>query len=123
MVNTSKANSMIQEPEIKNTIIERLKADGITEHKIHKTLRKQLDAKKILYVDPKLSRVEIDDNDAQLKATSIGYKLLGLLKDKDVYVDNRQITFSGDPSKLLDIIKEYKEVKQRLTIDITGEIV
>ena len=119
----SKANSMINEPEIKEAITERLKANGITEHKIHKTLRKQLDAKKIMYVDPKLSRVEVDDNDAQLKATTIGYKLLGLMKDNVTNIDARQVTFSGDPDKLMAIVKEMQTLKAQAVVDTTGEVV
>ena len=120
---TSKARAMIQEPEVKAYIEERLKADGITEHKIHKTLKKQLDAKKVLYVDPKLSRVEVDDNDAQLKAVTTGYKLLGLLKDKDIYIDNRQVTFSGDVTQLAKVADEMKQLRHRASIDISGEVV
>jgi hypothetical protein len=119
----SLANNMIQEPEIKEAITERLKANGITEHKIHKTLRKQLDAKKVMYVDPKLSRVEVDDNDAQLKATTIGYKLLGLMKDNQVNIDNRQVTFSSDPKLLADIVLEMQKLKADAVIDTTGEVV
>jgi len=120
---TSKANSMINEPEIKEAITEKLKANGITEHKIHKTLRKQLDAKKVMFVDPKLSRVEVDDNDAQLKATTIGYKLLGLMKDKDVYIDNRQVTFNADPKLLQDIVLEMQQLRKDASVDTTGEVV
>ena len=119
----SLANNMIQEPEIKEAITERLKANGITEHKIHKTLRKQLDAKKVMYVDPKLSRVEVDDNDAQLKATTIGYKLLGLMKDNQVNIDNRQVTFSSDPKLLADIVLEMQKLKADAVIDTTGEVI
>jgi hypothetical protein len=119
----SYANKVINDPEIKEGIVERLKADGITEHKIHKTLRKQLDAKKVMYVDPKLSRVETDDNDAQLKAVTTGYKLLGLLKDNQPIVYNRQITFSRDPKLLQDIVLEMKQLKQQASIDISGEVI
>lgn len=120
----SKATELIRDaPEIKEGIEQRLKADGITEHKIHKTLRKQLDAKKIMYVDPKLARVEVDDNDAQLKATTIGYKLLGLMKDNVTNIDARQVTFSADPSTLLAIVKEMQTLKAQAVIDTTGEVV
>ena len=119
----SKAKALMENPEIKECIVARLKVAGITEHKIHKTLRKQLDAKKIMYVDPKLARVEVDDNDAQLKATTIGYKLLGLMKDKDVYIDNRQVTFSGDVEQLGQVVAEMKALRQRVAIDTTGEVI
>ena len=119
----SKAKALMDNPEIKECIVARLKVAGITEHKIHKTLRKQLDAKKIMYVDPKLARVEVDDNDAQLKATTIGYKLLGLMKDKDVYIDNRQVTFSGDVEQLGQVVAEMKALRQRVAIDTTGEVI
>ena len=119
----SKAKALMENPEIKECIVARLKAAGITEHKIHKTLRKQLDAKKIMYVDPKLARVEVDDNDAQLKATTIGYKHLGLMKDKDVYIDNRQVTFSGDVEQLGQVVAEMKALRQRVAIDTTGEVI
>lgn len=120
---TSKANAMIQEPEIKEAIEVRLKADGVTERKLHKTLAKQLNAKKVIYYDPKLSKDVVDDNNAQLDAVKVGYKLLGLLKDKDVYVDNRQVTFSGDIMQLAKIAEEMKALRQRACIDISGEVI
>ena len=113
----------MNDPEIIEGIKERLSHDGITEHKIHKTLRKQLDAKKIMYVDPKLSRVEVDDNDAQLKATTIGYKLLGLMKDNVTNIDARQVTFSADPKLLADIVLEMQKLKADAVVDTTGEVV
>ena len=123
MANTSKANSMIQEPEIKEGIVARLKSQGITENKIHKTLAKQLNAKKLMYVDPKLMRVEADDNDAQLKAATTGYKLLGLLKDNVTNIDARQVTFNGDPKALADIVLEMRQLNKDLAIDTDGEVV
>lgn len=123
MADTSKANSMIQEPEIRESIIERLKSQGITENKIHRTLKKQLDAKKVIYYDPRLSKDIVDDNEAQLKAVTTGYKLMGLLKDKDIYIDNRQVTFSADPKVLEGIVLEMQKLKADAIVDTTGEVI
>ena len=122
MTDISKATDLIKNnEEIRDTIVERLKDVGITEHKIHKTLKKQLDAKKVIYYDPKLSKDVVDDNDAQLNAVKVGYRLLGLLKENTI-IDNRQVTFSGDPMTLLKIVQEMKAIDDK-PIDITGEVV
>ena len=123
MTDISKANDLIKnDEEIRDTIIDRLKSSGITERKIHKTLRKQLDAKKVIYYDPKLAKDIVDDNDAQLNAAKVGYKLMGLLKEKDIIIDNRQVTFSGDANTLLKIVQEMKAIDSQ-PVDITGEVV
>jgi small-conductance mechanosensitive channel len=118
-----KAHDLIRnDKEINQSIEERLQAVGITERKLHKTLNKQLNATKVIYYDPKLSKDIVDDNDAQLKAVTTGYKLLGLLKDNQTYVDARQVTFSGDPAALLKVVHEMKQVDTQ-AIDIDGEVV
>ena len=122
-VDTSKAKALIRDEEINRGIKEQLKAEGITLPKINKVLSRQLDAKKVVYYDPKLSKDVVDDNDAQLKAATIGYKLYGVLKEKDVIIDNRSVVFSGDVGKLAGIVKEMQELNKVDMIDTDGEVV
>jgi hypothetical protein len=65
----------------------------------------------------------VDDNNAQLDAVKVGYKLLGLMKEKDIYIDNRQVTFSGDITQLAKIAEDMKALQHRASIDVSGEVV
>ena len=119
----SKAKSLIRDDEINKGIKEHLKNQGITLPRINKVLSKQLDAKKVIYYDPKLSKDVVDDNDAQLKAATIGYKLYGVLKEKDIIIDNRSVVFSGDVGQLSRLVEEMKALNEQAVIDTDGEVV
>jgi hypothetical protein len=121
--NRSKAMATINSPEIKQGIQDVLKRDGITLHKLNKKLKERLESKKVIYYDPKLKKDVVPDNDAQLDALKTGYKLLGALKDKDTIIDNRQVTFTGDIDRLIEVMNESKIARERIATDTTGEVV
>jgi len=121
MVN--KVKDALSDEDIKGGIKERLKSDGITLQGLNRRLKDKLVAKKIIYYDPKLSKDIVDDNMAQLDAIKTGYKLLGALKDKDTYIDNRQVTFSGDLGQLAKVVAEMKAMDREDVTDIDGEVV
>jgi len=114
---------LLKEDGVKEGITELLKRDGITIPVLNKTLKQQLKAKKVMYVDVNAIRVEVPDNTAIDNALTKGYKLLGALKDNQPIIDNRSITFNGDINKLLDIVKEMQELNKEADIDITREVI
>jgi hypothetical protein len=114
---------LITNPEVKQGIADLLERDGITLTSLNKTLKQQLRAKKVIYHDLKAIREEIPDWDNIDKGLTKGYKLYGVLKDNNVNIDNRQVTFSGDVNKLLEVVKELKDVKARIATDTTGEVI
>lgn len=123
-VNNRRAHKIMKtDIEINQGIKEQLAHQGVTINKVNKVLKRQLDATKVIYYDSKLSRDIVPDNDAQLKAATTAYKLYGVLKDKDVIIDNRSVTFSGDVNTLAKVIKEMKEIDSRQAIDTDGEVV
>ena len=118
-----KARKLIKgNEEINKGIKELLAGQGITLRKLNATLGKQLKATKAIAVS-KDSHIEyVPDNQAIDNALTTGYKLYGVLKEKDIVIDQRQVTFTGDPAELLKVIQEMKQVDAK-AIDISGEVV
>ena len=118
-----KAKALLKDPEIKEGVKEACYNSGITIRRLNQRLKDKLTAQKAVVVG-KDSRIEmVDDHAAQLEAIKTGYKLLGALKEQDVVIDNRQVTFNGDINQLLKVMQEMKELKRQSAEDVTGEVV
>lgn len=117
-----KAKALIKDDEIKDGLVERAKAEGLTEKRLHNRLSKQLDATKDVYYDPRLVKATVPDNAARIEAIKTGYKVLGLLKEGNV-VDNRQVTFTGNIDALVKVMNETAERRAKLATDTIGEVV
>ena len=116
---TSKAKQLLSLPEFRQA----LASQGITLRKLNNVLAKQLKATKALVVSKDSTIQYVPDNQAIDSALTKGYKLYGVLKDKEVNIDARSITFSGDPAQLARIAGEMKELNKEMTLDTEGEVV
>ena len=120
---TSKARSVMNEPDIVEGLQDRFKADGITIRRLNKRLKDKLEAKKVVYHKVNMIAEKVDDNEAQMDAIKTGYKLLGALKDNQPIIDNRQVTFTGNIDHLIEVMKECKASNERAVIDTSGEVI
>ena len=112
-------NSLMKSPEIQAA----LKDHGVSKRKADNVIAKQYNAQRPIMV-PKGAQVQyVDDNAAQIEAAKVTYKLLGLLKDNNVVIDNRQVTFSGDVAQLAKIVEDMKALDHSKAIDVDGEVV
>lgn len=116
---TDKAKQVLSLPEFR----EALAKQGITLRKLNNVLAKQLKATKALVVSKDSTIEYVPDNQAIDNALTKGYKLYGVLKDKEVNIDARSITFSGSPEQLSKVAQEMKELNKEMALDIDGEVI
>ena len=108
-------------PGLKKRINELLEEQGMGLTYTNKKLKSLVDAEKVIVVDK--STMEVQDNPTRMEAVKTLYKLHGVLKDTEVNVDNRQITFSGDANKLQMVADEIRKLNEQLALnDTEGEI-
>jgi hypothetical protein len=115
----SHAKKLLKDPEI----IEGIKHRGVTVRRADNVLAKMYQAEKAITVSKDSTIEYVPDNMARLDAVKTTYKLFGVLKDKEVNIDNRSITFSGDVAQLSKVIAEMKELNKDIAIDTDGEVV
>ena len=115
----SHANKLLKDPEI----VEAIKHKGVTVRRADNVLAKMYNAEKAITVSKDSTIEYVPDNMARLDAVKTTYKLYGVLKDKEVNIDNRSITFSGDVGQLSKVIAEMKELNKNIAIDTDGEVV
>ncbi len=112
--NGQKALALIRNNVEMNTAYkEGLKHKGLSVIKANKVIADMYKAQKGIAVNKDSTIEYIPDNAARIEAAKTTYKLYGLLKEKDTYIDNRQVTFTGDIDKLAVIIKEMVELKRK----------
>ena len=114
--------SMIRNtPGVEKRINELLNEQGMGLTYTNKKLKRLVDAEKVIVVDK--STMKVQDNSTRMEAVKTLYKLHGVLKDSDVKIDNRQITFSGDTEKLQQVADEIRKLNEQLSLDDSeGEV-
>ena len=116
---TSCANKLMKDKEI----IDGIKHRGVTVKKADNVIAKMYQADKAITISKDSTIEYVPDNMSRLEAAKLTYKLYGVLKDKEVNIDNRSITFSGDVAQLTKVIAEMKEINKGVAIDTDGEVV
>ena len=115
-------NEIKNNGRLKKTLKEELVEAGLDTTYLHICLKDLTKANKAIVVDNKIEYV--NDNHARADSLKTAYKLHGLLKDNVVNVDNRQINFSGDMSKVMEVVNEMRKLNQELELSRSeGEVI
>jgi hypothetical protein len=117
--NARGTKDLLKQPDVRAELAKQ----GITIRRLNKTLKQQLEAKKAIVVSKDSVIEYVPDNQAIDQALTKGYKLYGVLKEKDVIIDNRSITFNGNLDQLGRVIAEMKELNKDMALDTDGEVV
>ena len=99
-----------------------LKDNGVSKRKADNVIADQYKAERPIIVSKGATVQYVADNTARIEAAKTTYKLLGLLKDNNIVVDNRSVTFNGDVTQLGRIVEEMKALQAKAVIDTTGEV-
>lgn len=109
----AKARAVLNDPDIKKSILELLARDGITLRKTNNKLKQKLEAKKAVILSEN-SRVEyVDDNTTQMDAIKTVYKLYGKLNENP----NVQINAAIFNPELIDRLRETIPIEKPIDVN------
>lgn len=121
------ANRLIKNEDVQGRLAEILEAKGLGVENLARKHKNLINAKKVMVVKGEM--VKVPDNNVQIDALKVGYKLHGVLDRHETNVDQRSVTinFTNESSVELSKIVDKLEVMNRnLGLDDgsqTGEVI
>jgi hypothetical protein len=111
---------LASKPEILDEARQSLIKQGVSLDVLSKKLREKLDSTKMIVVDN--DTIEVSDNQAQLKATELAYKVHGALKDNDNSVNinvqhNQAIILDKLGARLDAVLRMFEPLQQEALSD------